>query len=73
MLGRYYKVIMHTKELLKKLTTPDSLRIYIIQYMIEAYTKLNRLKDANKIWGDSEKLMKSNRKTIMKAGYFKRK
>lgn len=48
LLNQYHKVIKHGKELLDNDKTQDSTRVYALQYMMEAYIRMERHKNALK-------------------------
>ena len=48
MLKRYYKVIVLAKELLKSQKNSQSSRLYACHYLVEAYLKLEKMKEVMK-------------------------
>lgn len=47
------------------------MRLIALQYLIEAYGKAKRFKDANKSINEAEKLMKEHKKMAINAHYYK--
>lgn len=70
LLCQYSKTIFYAKELLNSDKTRDDSKLYALQYLIEAYGKSGRFKDANRTINEAEKLMKDNKKMSINTHYF---
>lgn len=70
LLQQFNKTIFFAKELLNSEKSRDEAKIFALQYLIEAYGKCSRFKDANKAINEAEKLMKDNKKMVITSHYF---
>lgn len=72
LLHQYNKVIKHGKELIQNEKAQETAKIYALQYMMEAYSKLDNYKSAQQCAANSEKLSKSYKRTAINTYYFRK-